>query len=118
MKHYGTIHEALTKLMKKHTFCWTEVATHASDRLKEVISAPTVSLPDFSLPFILKSDACAKDMGAVLLQKNQSLVYLAKLVDYQFMRTNCWQFCVQAGCGSIIPIPRQSVYHPNRSSKP
>lgn len=51
---FGTIAAPLTRLLTKDGFYWNEVAEQAFLRLKEDLTSPLVlSLPDFSLPFVM-----------------------------------------------------------------
>lgn len=62
---------AITDLLKKNkkTFVWTEAAESALNELKTaLISAPVLSTPDFTKPFIIQADASDKGVGAVLVQ--------------------------------------------------
>ncbi|KAA0056594.1 Retrovirus-related Pol polyprotein from transposon 297 family [Cucumis melo var. makuwa] len=58
VKNYGNIAAPLTKLLQKNGFHWGEDATAAFESLKQaMISVPVLALPDFSLPFIIETDA-------------------------------------------------------------
>ena len=37
-----------------------------------------LTLPDFSLPFVVEIDACAVGVGAVLMQQERPVAYLSK----------------------------------------
>lgn len=48
-----------------------------------MISAPVLRLPDFSLPFIVKTDACGTGIGAVLMQEGHPIAFLSKALSPQ-----------------------------------
>jgi hypothetical protein len=55
---YGTIAAPLTALTKKDGFSWSEEAAAAFQALKHAVtSAPVLTLPDFTQPFVVKCDA-------------------------------------------------------------
>lgn len=60
----------LTSLLKKNSkFIWTNDCSKAFATLKNhLVSAPILNCPDFSLPFVLQTDASAFGIGAVLTQ--------------------------------------------------
>ncbi|TYK05651.1 Retrotransposable element Tf2 [Cucumis melo var. makuwa] len=64
VKNYGNIAAPLTKLLQKNGFHWGEDATAAFESLKQaMISVPVLALPDFSLPFIIETDASGTEMA-------------------------------------------------------
>lgn len=72
---YAAKASPITDLLKKNkkTFVWTEAAESAFNELKTaLISAPVLSTPDFTKPFIVQADASDKGVGAVLVQGEAS----------------------------------------------
>lgn len=67
---YASIAAPITDLLKKQArFTWTENAQSAFDLLKlRLTSAPVLSHPDFSKPFVVQCDASNSGVGAVLYQ--------------------------------------------------
>lgn len=64
---YGVIAAPLTKLLHKDGFKWDEEAVAMSKRLKEAMMVvPVLTLPDFSLPFLIEIDASGYRLGVVL----------------------------------------------------
>lgn len=58
IKGYATLAAPLTDLLQKDNFTWSTETTMAFNRLKEVLlQAPILRLPDFSLPFVVETDA-------------------------------------------------------------
>ena len=52
-------------------FRWDSEHQESFDRLNEtLISSPILAYPDYNKPFILKTDASLKGLGAVLMQED------------------------------------------------
>lgn len=68
VRNFGIIAHPLNDLLKKDSiFIWTSIHASAFQALKTSLSsAPVLALPDFSLPFHVKTDASRTGVGAVL----------------------------------------------------
>ena len=69
--HYAHIAEPLYKMLRgpKKLFTWTTLCQQAFDHLKsKLVQPPVLAYPDFSIPFILYTDASETAAGAVLSQ--------------------------------------------------
>ena len=86
---YSDIAAPLTDKTKKHEpehVKWNEECQTAFDKLKEKLSnRPVVVMPDHQLPFVLRTDASDRGMGAVLLQDKgtglQPVAYASKKLN-------------------------------------
>ena len=70
---FATIAAPLTDLTRgrANNFVWTDEAQQAFDKLKDVLISDRImlTLPDFSLPFQLYTDASGTAVGSVLVQE-------------------------------------------------
>ncbi|PHT78822.1 hypothetical protein T459_16874 [Capsicum annuum] len=81
IKKYGWISKPLTTLLKKNTFSWGSESTIAFQKLKDAMNTtPVLSLADFTKSFIVETDACAKGIGAVLMQDGRPITYFSKTI--------------------------------------
>ncbi|XP_064463126.1 uncharacterized protein LOC135374051 [Ornithodoros turicata] len=76
MANYAAVAAPLTDLTKKraaNVVVWTETHQTAFDALKRALSEPPIlRAPDFSKPFVLRTDASDVGLGAVLLQEGET----------------------------------------------
>eukprot|EP00267_Zea_mays_P041848 XP_020393779.1 uncharacterized protein LOC103628713 [Zea mays] len=80
IRHFGVICQPLTALLKKGVlYIWTSDHACAFQTLKTALTqAPVLSLPNFTAPFFLETDASAVGVGAVLMQHGHPLAFLSK----------------------------------------
>lgn len=80
VKNYGILAKPLIDLLQQHkTFLWTESAQQAFSTLKTAMATtPVFALPDFTLPFVIETDACQDGIGVVLLQQGHPIAYLSR----------------------------------------
>jgi hypothetical protein len=58
----------LTDITKHGDFIWTDDSQKAFDHMKEFMgTCPVLSLPDFTLPFVLECDASDEGIGEILM---------------------------------------------------
>lgn len=80
VRHFGIIAKPLTELLKKGVpFHWTDLQSKSFEALKQALtSAPVLTLPDFTKPFCIETDASGIGVGAVLMQGAHPLAFLSK----------------------------------------
>lgn len=79
IKQYATIAAPLTDLLRKDAFKWSSIAEAAFESLKKAMtSTPVLRLLNFSLPFVVESDASNIGVGAVLMQEDHPVAYFSK----------------------------------------
>ena len=81
IKGYAQIAPPLTDQLRKENFGWTDAATSAFSTLKTaMVNAPILAAPNFSLPFVIETDASGHGLGVVLLQSGHPIAYYSKIL--------------------------------------
>jgi hypothetical protein len=80
--NYAAIASPLTDLLKTHAFQWSPAAETAFQSLKKAMAdLPLLSLPDFTQPFEVTTDASNHAIGAVLSQHSKPLAFFSKKLN-------------------------------------
>ncbi|GAU10138.1 hypothetical protein TSUD_421340 [Trifolium subterraneum] len=91
IKSYAHIAGPLTELLKKDSFQWHNEAEIAFNRLKQaMVEAPVLTLPDFTQPFILETDASGIGVGAVLGQNGHPIAYFSKKLAHRMQKQSAY----------------------------
>lgn len=91
-KGYDVICKPLYELLRKDEFKWNEGITKVLHTLKEIMCITHVlALPDFSQPFILKTNASRSGIGAVLSQGGRLIAYLSKVLGVKNMAHSTYE---------------------------
>ncbi|KAL4323351.1 hypothetical protein GQ457_11G000120 [Hibiscus cannabinus] len=79
IRGYGIIAKPLIDLLKNGGWKWTQEEEETLEKLKQsVSSAPILALPDYSLEFIVETDASEMGVGAILIQNGKPLAFFSK----------------------------------------
>lgn len=92
IRHCALIVEPLTNLLKNDCFKWNEETTHAFEALKAAVTqAPVLGLLDFSIPFVLETDASGLAIEAVLIQNKHPIAYFSKKLNSRLQRQSAYE---------------------------
>lgn len=86
---FSSVIAPITNLLKKKVkFDWTEECDRAFRKIKEcLVTAPVLSCPDYSKPFVVQTDASSYGIGAVLTQPHEDgervIAYLSRSLTRQ-----------------------------------
>ncbi|XP_019258307.1 PREDICTED: uncharacterized protein LOC109236562 [Nicotiana attenuata] len=79
IKGYGLISRSLTELLKKDNFYSSDSAAQAFSALKLALTtAPFLTLPNYSAPFVVETDVSGTGIGAVLMQHDHPIAFISK----------------------------------------
>ncbi|GAA0174947.1 hypothetical protein LIER_28222 [Lithospermum erythrorhizon] len=92
VKGYGSIAKPLTDLLKKDAFKWTKESTMKFEILKQAMAYTLVlTMPNFSLPFVIETDASSKGLGAILMQEGRPISFLRKALSLEKLGTSVYE---------------------------
>lgn len=81
----------MTTLLRKDQFGWNPNAQQAFNLLKQLMtSTPVLATPDFTVPFVVESDASAQAMGAVLIRCSHPIAFFSKLFCPRLQRASAY----------------------------
>jgi hypothetical protein len=79
-------------LLKKKQFIWSSEAEQAFLKLKQAMTSTLVlALPDFTIPFVVETDASDGGVGAVLMQKDQPIAFLSKALGPNHQKLSIYE---------------------------
>lgn len=66
-------------MTKKVEYAWSEESQKAFEKLKEIMTTfPVLTIPYFSLPFIINYDASRIGIGVILMHKGHPITFESK----------------------------------------
>lgn len=104
VKDFSTIIAPLTRLTQKNVkFIWTEECNKSFELIKnQLVSAPILTCPDFSKPFVLQTDASAFGIGAVLTQQFEDGEKVISYLSRSLTRSERNYSTTERECLSVI----------------
>jgi hypothetical protein len=92
VRDYGSIAKPLTHLLKKDNFLWNKEAQLSFDTLKKAMAElPVLSIPNFSVPFVIETDASNTGLGAVLMQQGRPVAFLSQPLSERAQRKSVYE---------------------------
>jgi len=89
--NYASIAHPLTDLLKANSFTWTSKAQAAFESLKQAMTQlPTLTLPNFTKPFKVTTDASLLAVGAVLSQESRPLTFFSKKLTHRLSASSTY----------------------------
>jgi len=89
---YGSIANPLTHLLKKDNLLWNEEAQLSFDTLKkDMAELPILSVPNFSIPFVIETDTYNIGLGAVLMQQGRPMAFLIQPLSERAQRKSFYE---------------------------
>ncbi|KAL0546500.1 hypothetical protein IC582_016410 [Cucumis melo] len=92
VKGYGKIAAPLTKLLQNNSFKWDDEATLAFEDLKLAMTIiPVLALSDWSLPFVVETDASGSWLGAVLSQNGHPIAFFSQKLSMRAQNKSIYE---------------------------
>ncbi|XP_050030532.2 uncharacterized protein [Dermacentor andersoni] len=106
IQNYATIAAPLTDLTKKRApnqIPWGDTEQEAFDKLRRLLSeAPILQIPDFSQPFVLRTDASDQGLGAVLLQDKGGVLHPVAYASRKLLPREQAYAAIEKECLAIV----------------
>ena len=91
IQHYATFAAPLTDLLQHKTFTWAEPALKAFEKLKlQIARVFMLKLPNFTLPFVVETNASTVAMGAILILEGHPLSFFNKKVGSRLQASSMY----------------------------
>lgn len=92
IRGYAEKSKALTDLLKKENFVWSEQAQEAFTSLKHALAkALVLALPDLSKTFEVETDASKQGICAVLMQTGQPIAYISRSLGPRWQKLSVYE---------------------------
>jgi transposase InsO family protein len=93
----------LTKKFKPNTVVWTPDCERAFQTLKSrLVSRPVLRLPDLTQPFVLRTDASAEGLGAVLLQESDGVLHPVAYASRKLIEAEIRYSTIEKECLAVV----------------
>jgi len=91
IRNYDATTAPLMALLCKDSFVWNFAAQTTFQQLKTLMTqAPILASPDFTMPFILETDASGTTIGVVLIQKSCPIAFFSKQLCPRLQRASTY----------------------------
>ncbi|XP_064468579.1 uncharacterized protein LOC135380569 [Ornithodoros turicata] len=112
---YAKIAAPLTDLTKKgkgNRVAWGPEQEEAFNELKKLLSsAPILKLPDFTRPFVIRTDASGRSLGAILLQEENGVLHPVSYASRKLLpREAAYSTVEREGLALVWGIDRYKTY--------
>lgn len=93
-----------------------------TDLKQAMVQAPELTMSDFSIPFVIETNASGTGMGAVLMQRQRPIAYLSKAIAPRHLDLSTYEkelMVVVYICSAEMEtlLVRTQVYHQDRPSE-
>ncbi|CAM8876575.1 unnamed protein product [Rhodiola kirilowii] len=108
IRNYANMAAPLTSLLRKDAYVWSPEATVAFNTLRQALSStPVLTLPNFTQPFHVHTDASGTGVGAVLAQGGRPISYFNKQLSPRLQGTSTYN---RELCALVMAIQKWRQY--------
>lgn len=107
--HFAALAAPLTQLLRKEAFVWSQEATGAFAQLRKAMSSTLVlALPNFSIPFIIQTNASGNGVGAIFAQNGWPIAFFSKQLTPRVQSTSAYN---RELCALVLAIQNSAYNH-------